>query len=270
MGWVVSVSVLRSGVMLGRLVGGGAMRGAAFLFAALVLMAAACPSARADSFTIYYSTPGAGGQPAETVVLNVTATLMSGSAGTAAALYQVTAITSGTSTAHTGTVTLIPLNGSATGGNVNWGLIGSNNKTYGVDNYFRPFNTTQPFTTYQLTTGQTGFVSGGRDFGGIGFYFSGDNNAEFIGARDTATTDLALFCSTRGSDCSSSQFNGNLSSLTITNPGPLPGGGLLSYLVLGLGGLAALRKRVAARARTLMEIAVAALSGSRHAKTARA
>jgi hypothetical protein len=220
-------------------------------------MASACPSARADSFTIYYTTPGAGGQPAESVVLNVTATLMSGSAGTAAALYQVTAITSGTSTQHTGTATLIPLNGSATGGNVNWGTIGHNGIKYAVDNYFRPFDTTQPFTTYQLTGSDTGFVSGAQ-YGGIGFYFSGDSKASFIGADNAAgTTDLALYCATRTSDCSSSQFNGDLSSLAISNPGPLPGAGPLSYLLLGFGGLAVMRKRIVARARALVVMVLA-------------
>jgi hypothetical protein len=260
----MGLSVVRIGAAMARIC--GARRGAPFIITAL--MSIACSSARADNFTITYTTPGANGRGTETVVLNVAATLMTGTAGDPNALYQVTAITSGTSTQHTGTAALIPLNGSQTGGNVNWGLISNNGKTYGVDNYFRPFNTSQPFTTYQLTTGQTGFVSGGRDFGGIGFYFSGDNNAEFIGARDTATTDLALFCASRTSDCSSSQFNGNLSSLTITNPGPLPGAGLLSYLVLGFGGLAALRKRIVAHARDMIARTMAALPGRRRDRIA--
>lgn len=235
-------------------------------FAALIGIAPT--PARADFFQITYTSAGSS-TSGQSVVLEVYANYISGDAGTANGLYQVTAITSGTSTQHTGTATLIPLDGSATGGSLNFGTIGHNGKKYAVDNYFRPFNTTQPFTTYQLVSGNTGFVSG-ADNGGIGFYFTGDNNAFLIGADNAAgTTDLELYCATRGSNCSSSQFNGALSSVSITpNPGPLPGAGLLSYLVLGFGGLAAFRKRVAARARAFMAVALAMLPARRHGRAA--
>jgi hypothetical protein len=37
---------------------------------------------------------------------------------------------------------------------------------------------------------------------------------------------------------------------TLSNPGPLPGGGLLSYLIVGFGGLAAYRRKALAWARS--------------------
>lgn len=48
---------------------------------------------------------------------------------------------------------------------------------------------------------------------------------------------------------------------TQSNPGPIPGSGALSYLVLGFGGAAAFRKRLRARVKTLLATLKLGISG---------
>jgi len=202
--------------------------GALLFTIALAAAGTVAPPARADTFSITYTNNG------NSVVINGTAGLSSGTAGSAAAWYKVSSLTV-TRGNETGAATLI----SSTGGDnsaTDFGAISSlSNQHYAVDNFIHLY-AAQPFGTYQ------GASVVGATFGGIGYTFASSGHGYLIGAGTSGVGSIELLCGSVGNGCHSATNNtqADLTSGGFTvdaSPGPIPGAGLLSYLIAALESL---------------------------------
>jgi hypothetical protein len=228
--------------------------GALLFTIALAAAGTVAPPARADTFSITYTNNG------NSVVINGTAGLMSGTAGSAAAWYQVSSLTV-TRAGETGPATLISSTGAANSA-TDFGAVSSlGNQHYAVDNFIHLY-AAQPFGAYQ------GASVVGATFGGIGYTFASSGHGYLIGAGTSGVGSIELLCGSVGNGCHSATNNtqADLTSGGFTvdaSPGPIPGAGLLSYLIAALGGLAAFWKRGVARSRVVIESARLIWSGRR-------
>ena len=233
--------------------------GALLFTIALAAAGTVAPPARADTFSITYTNNG------DSVVINGTAGLSSGTAGSAAAWYKVSSLTV-TRGNETGPATLI----SSTGGDnsaTDFGAISSlSNQHYAVDNQIHLY-AAQPFGGIQ------GSNVSGATAGGIGYSFASSGHGYLIGAANTSGAgSIELLCGSVSDGCHNA-VNNTTSTLTSggftvdASPGPVPGAGLLSYLIAALGGLAAFWKRGVARARVVTESARLIWSGRRRRGT---
>ena len=133
--------------------------------------------------------------------------------------YTATSITSGTRATKSGTMTLM-----APGQNFGNG----NGSTNYISNNIFVFSTSNPTAT---------------NFTGIGYQIG--NEAWLISYNGSNIVELG--CGSVSNGCTNAAQN-SVSGFTMSEaPSPIPGAGLLSYLVVGFGGLAACRKKVLAQ-----------------------
>jgi hypothetical protein len=232
--------------------------GALIFAVALAAAGTVAAPARADTFSITYTNNG------DSVVINGTAGLVSGTAGSAGAWYQVTSLTV-TRGSETGPATLISSTGGANSTTDFGAISGLSNQHYAVDNQIHLY-AAQPFGAYQ------GSSVPGAQFGGIGYSFASSGHGYLIGAGSSGVGSIELLCGSVSNGCHNA-VNNTTSTVTSggftvdASPGPVPGAGLLSYLIAALGGLAAFWKRGVARARMVIESARLIWSGRRRRGT---
>jgi hypothetical protein len=120
-----------------------------------------------------------------------------------------------------------------------------------------------------LSSSTTGYIATGTASGGSTWVFNASvellSSTQYFFYMDTAATpDLLLgnndyagggeyVAGSTVDNFRSEGFDLNFTLSGTPSPGPLPGAGLLSYLVLGFGGAAAFRRRLRARATALLE-----------------